>query len=136
VPLPNAEQITTAFLRQDSEVVGFLGDNVFTVLPANHDAWPAARVTRIGGTADNLLVIDNPLLQIDVWGGPKLLAEQAANAIREAFAFRLPFQPVGGGLLALGPGNNAIGSLRDLPDTTYDPARPRFVLDVRLLTRP
>lgn len=134
--LPNAELLVTTFLRTDADVVAVLGDEIYTELPKGHDTWPACRVTRIGGAADNLGVVDEPLVQISVWGGPKLTAERAAATVRAALATRLPVTLPALGALALGPGDRALGSLRDVPDTTYDPTRPRFILDARLLTRP
>lgn len=131
--LPDAELLTTAFLRQDDAVLAKVADEIYTELPARHDTWPAVRVTRIGGApAFQPLVLDEPLLQIDVWGGPKRTALQAAETIRSALSERTPFTLPGTGTLAV----ERFGSLRYLPDETYSPARPRWTFDVVLATRP
>jgi hypothetical protein len=134
--LPDAEVLVTTFLRQDPDVTALVGDEVYSTLPAKQATWPVVRVTRVGGSADPLGIIDFPLVQVDVWGGPKTTAQDIAQAMRTAFATRLPLRLGDLGTLALGPGDGALGSLRDLPDETFDPARPRYIFDVRLLTRP
>lgn len=131
--LPNAELLMTSFLRQQETVTALLGDNIFTTLPKGFADWPACRVTRFGGNADVDVLLDYPLLQFDIWGGPKITASQAASRIQTALRTRLPWRLDGvgaiGSLLTL-------GGLRDFPDSTYDPARPRFIFDARVLTRP
>ena len=133
VILPDAEVLVTQFLRQTVEVQARLGDNVFTVLPAGFDGWPACRVVRIGGTTDPLAVLDRPIMQVDVWGGPKLTAQEAAATIRAALSQRLPWTHGTAGTLG---GVIRMGTLRDVPDTSFDPARPRYIFDVQLVTRP
>lgn len=128
--LPNAQVLVTEFLRGDPDVTAIFGDNIFTELPPTH-TWPAARVTRVGGAADSYpVVLDQPLIQIDVWGGPKVLAESAAQTIRAVLATRLPGAHRTGIVYGV-----TLGSLRDLPDTTFDPARPRYILDISMTTR-
>jgi hypothetical protein len=101
-------------------------------LSKGHDTWPAARVTRIGGVAqDSQALFDKPLIQVDVWGGPKVQAEEIAQLIRERLADGLPFRQ-DGCLKAV----TRMGGLRYLPDATWDPAKPRYILDVEFLTGP
>lgn len=132
---PNAELLVSTFLRMDPDVQAIFGDEVYTELPVGHDTWPAARITRAGGAPAfaEPLVLDEPLIQVDVWGGPKVMAEQGAQTIRAALSTRLPFTVSGKGILG---GVTAFGGLRYIPDVTYDPARPRYVFDVSLVTRP
>lgn len=132
--LPDAELLVTAFLRQEESVTSQVGDNIFTELPGGFSAWPAVRVVRIGGSpAFQPLVLDQPLVQVDVWGGPKRTAVQVAEAIRSALAERLPFVLPTVGTLG---GVERFGSLRYSPDPTYDPARPRWTFEAVLVTRP
>jgi hypothetical protein len=133
VRLPNVELLLSQFWRQDTIVASVFADNVYTELPAGYAGpWPAARITRVGGNADRLGVIDRPLIQVDVWGGPKALALEAADALRAAISQRLPWTLTGKGTLAL----NRLGTPRYVPDDTFDPSRPRYIFDATFITRP
>jgi hypothetical protein len=131
--LPNAENLASKWARTDPTVLASqLGDRTFTVLPKTYTGpWPAARVTRIGGAPDESALLDEPILQWDVWGGSKDIAHDVAALLVEGLASRLPFRGTGGALLAV----IRFGGLRYLPDTTEDPARPRYTLDVTVRTR-
>lgn len=132
---PNAEMLASQFLRQVPELAPLVGDNVFTELPAGFASWPGVRVTRVGGSPAfaTPLVVDRPLLQFDVWGGPKAVALDIAETIRAALSQRLPWTLAGKGTLG---GVIRFGSLRYLPDELYDPARPRYTFDASIVTRP
>lgn len=131
--LPDAELLVTTFLRQDAAVQAVVGDNIYTELPAGFSDWPALRVTRIGGApAFQPLVLDKPLVQFDVWGGPKRPTLKVAETVREALSERTPFHAESIGTLAV----ERFGTLRYAPDTKYDPARPRWICDAILVTRP
>ena len=135
--LPNAERLLSAFWRQDADVVASaLSDHVFTDLPAGWSTWPAARVTRIGGAPLFTVphVIDEPLMQVDVWGGPKSTTYDVAAVLRGSLvaATRLPFAVPGAGVLSC---VERFGALRYVPDVTWDPARPRYLFDVVVQTR-
>lgn len=132
--LPDVELLVTTFLRQTTSVTNRVGDNIYTELPAGFSDWPAVRVVRIGGApAFQPLVLDLPLVQFDVWGGPKRTAAKTAEAIRDALCDNLPFAVNNEGLLGK---VQRFGALRYAPDTTYDPARPRWIFDAVLVTRP
>lgn len=135
--LPNAELLLSRFLLADPDVVASpLGSDTYTEIPAGFTSWPAARLTRVGGTPlfDVPLVIDEPRIQVDVWGGPKSITCDIAETIRAALAApgRLPFTVPGAGTLSCVV---TFGTLRYLPDTTWDPARPRYLFDVVVQTR-
>lgn len=135
VKMPNVEMLISQFLRQDPDVIAIFGDNVYTELPADFANWPAARITRIGGTPPFAmpLVVDKPYVQIDTWGGPKLLARDGAETIRAVLSQRLPWTLQGKGTLG---GVILFGALRYMPDITFDPARPRYIFDTQFVTRP
>lgn len=133
VRLPSAETLLSQFWRQDDPVAAVFADNVYTELPAKYAGpWPAARITRIGGQTDRLGVIDRPLMQVDVWGGPKATARDGAAALVAAVTQRLPWTLTGVGTIQL----LRVGGLRYVPDVTFDPARPRYTFDLSLVARP
>lgn len=130
----NIEGLLTAFYRQDPDVSALVGDNVYTTLPNGFADWPAVRVVRIGGTPVQVSHIDRPLVQIDCWGGPKATAWKVAETLRAATAARLPGRhPLG---YVYGGYGMRIGALQYQPDQDYDPAKPRYLFDMTLMTRP
>lgn len=129
--LPNAENLLSQFLRRDAAVLATeLGDRTYTELP-KVKTWPACRITRVGGETDLDLMFDYPLLQVEVWGGGKTVAERIAQTIRASLAARLPFRNDDGCLMVV----TRFGGLRYLPDGDEDPARPRYLFDLRVTTR-
>lgn len=133
-PLPNAENLLSAFFRHDQLVLATeIGDRTYTELPKGTRTYPLCRVTRVGGPPEDWsAIMDTPLIQVDVWGGPKSAAQRVAQVMRGALADRLPFTNDEGRLMCV----LRFGGLRYLPDTTEDPARPRYLFDVTLRTRP
>lgn len=132
--LPNIQKLLSEFLRGHPEVEALVGERIYTTLPAGHNTWPAVRLTRIGGSAiPPARVMDRPIVQIDCWGGPKAVALDVAETIAQVIAEELPGRHADG--YVYGGDSVVFGPLRDMPDTTFDPARPRFVFDVTLLTR-
>ena len=68
--LPDIEALVIAWAL-DSDDVNTVDDRIYGALPAN-PTFPAIRVTRIGGTPPQRLHwLDEALLQVDVFGGPK-----------------------------------------------------------------
>ncbi len=131
--LPNAENLVSSFLRSDAAVLATqMADRTYTETPRN-PVYPLCRVTRAGGVPEDVsLLLDSPLIQVDVWGGPKTQAQDIAQVIRDAFAARLPHRTTEGCLLAV----VRFGGLRYFPDRDFDPARPRYTFDVEFRTRP
>lgn len=131
--LPNAEALLVDFLRDQAEVTALCSQRIYTVLPNEHDTWPAVRVTRLGGrTITHVpLWLDAPFLQVDVWGGPKATAFTLTETIRAVIAERLA------GVHDHGVVTKAeFGGVAFLPDQTWEPARPRYSLDLTLYTHP
>lgn len=130
---PNAQLLVSEWARLDPDILASpIGSSVYTELPAGFKDWPAVRLTRVGGAPpwSQPLVLDEPVIQVDVWGGPKIVAEDCAELFRAAAAARLPGEHRTGIVYRV-----SLGALMDLPDTTYDPARPRYIFDMTLLTR-
>lgn len=130
--LPDAEALLARFLREDVDVAALVGDNVFTALPAGFDAWPAVRLTRVSGGPpwQHPLVLDQPQLQIDVFGGTKEQARLIVDTIRAVADERLPAVHSEGIVYRVNQ-----GVVSYIPDQTFDPARPRYLFDLTLTTR-
>lgn len=132
VLLPDVERLLSEFLRDQPEVTDLLAARVYTVLPRDKE-FPLLRLVRLGGYDEQIcvpLVIDEAVVQMDVWGGPKALAYQAAATVRAVLSARL----IGGhdeGVVQ----NIRHGALRYLPDEEFTPARPRYTFDVTVRTR-
>jgi len=137
VKMANAELLVSAFFRADPDVLAAQGDATFTVLPSGFKDWPATVVTRVGGTPafSDPLWIDQPLIQVSCYGGSKSTAYDVAETQRAALAARdrLPFTVAGVGRLDC---VLRFGGIRDVPDPSWDPARPRWIWEFTCQTRP
>lgn len=136
--LPDAEGVTSAYLRSRSSIEDLVDDHVWTELPALRKGvtewrFPAVRVTRIGGSPalNRPLVADQPLLQFDVWGGSKSIARRVAETCRAELAV-IELADLGEGVSARTP---EFGPLAYLPDDDFTPAKPRYTFDVSVLLR-
>jgi hypothetical protein len=120
--LPNAEAIVSAHLRARTEL-DFLADRIYTALPKDV-VFPAMRVTLI----DDEKVTERPLwlvrstLQVEAWGGSKGDAFRAANIAQGALEL-LVDEFTDDWVVT----NVRFGAMRDEPDDSYTPARPRFL---------
>lgn len=132
--LVDVEALVSQYLRAQSEVTAYVAQRVYTALPETK-AFPLVRITRIGGVPkmSRPLVVDQAHLQIDVFGGSKATALDTTDAIREELAKIVdedPVQPLGV-VCAV-----RFGPLAYLPDASFEPAKPRYVLDVTVSVRP
>lgn len=127
--LPDAEQVVTAYLRGVAAVTAIAAGRVYTVFPAQAGNEPLVVVQRIGGTPpfSQPLVLDAAQLQLDVYGGPKKTAHDLAATIRSVLC-ALESQHVG-------VAGVVFGAFRYLPDETFNPPRPRYLLDVTVTVR-
>lgn len=133
--MPDAEELLSGFLRSQAEVTALVADRIYTSLP-KEKVWPLVRLTRIGGSpttapADDALLSDAPVLQVEVWGGPKKIAWLTAETIRAVVADRIVGVHTPGVVEGF-----AFGTARYLPDESFDPAKPRVLFDLTLHTRP
>lgn len=126
--LPDVEALVSAWLRADVDVTGLIGQRVYTDLPARDKTWPLVRLTRAGGapTMSRPLYADRAVIQMDVWGGAKATARDIAETIRQRLCsddFRGTHPE--GVVTAV-----EVGQFRWLPDTTFDPPKPRYIFDL------
>ena len=140
--LPDIERLLSNYLRANSDVTALVGTNIYTVMPKNAAGdpsksipakFPLVRLTRISGAPIFSLPLrfDQARIQIDCYGGSKQLAWQTAATIAAVIADGFV------GTHTEGVVSDAqIGTLQDLPDDTFDPAQPRWILDVVITARP
>lgn len=124
--LPNVEAIVSKFLAAQPEVTALLSTRIYTALPKDV-GYPAARVTQF----DDLKITQRPLwvargsLQIEVWGGTKAQAYTAAATAQAVIAERIEGVHADGVVTGV-----TFGAMRDFPDDTFSPAKPRWIFTV------
>lgn len=130
--LPDVEAIVSEYLRTRPRVRALVGDRVYGAFPSKAGKQPLVLVQRVGGIPplSQPLVVDEADVQLDAWGGPKVVARELAETCRAEIAnLEGTVQP--GGVIA----GVRFGALRFLPDETFSPPRPRYVFDVVITTR-
>lgn len=133
VLMPNIEAIVSAFLRAQPEITAIVDDRVYTAIPGG-PVYPLVRVTQF----DDVKVTNMPLwvvkssVQIEGFGGSKGDAWRACATAQSVLAERFHDQVAGGCVVS------AVmwGSMRDLPDPTFSPAKPRFVTTAYITAHP
>lgn len=133
-PPPNMEALISAFLRDQPEIVDDVDDRVYTAIPkpSAPTVYPCVRVTQL---------LDQPngaplwavafMIQIEAFGGSKSDAWRIASNCRAVIDGRLF------GQYPLGVVNGSIpGSLLDLPDEDFEPAKPRWLFTSTIYGRP
>lgn len=136
IALPvNIEALVSAFLREQPEMIDLVDDRIYTAIPkpqAGRDLYPLVRVS---------LIIDEPHtgplwgiaydVQLEAFGGTKAQAWTIAATARAVISYRLPgTHPEG---IVNGVTNRG---MLDLPDETFDPARPRWLFTSTIHARP
>jgi hypothetical protein len=129
--LPDAEKLVIDWALDVPELDDQFDGRIYGAVPAS-PTFPLARVIRIGGVpTSRLLWLDNAVLQVDVWGGPKSTTRLAAETFRAHAADSL------GGSHALGCVTAVeVGGLTWLPDNSYAPAKPRYSFDLSVTYHP
>lgn len=134
--LPDVEGLTSSFLRELVELEPFVGDRVYTSTPNDVGGEPFVLVQRIGGspTYPHVPVLEPGELQVSVYGGPKRTAHDVVRRIERALSGFY-------GLVTFGTSSGVvsgctIGALRYVPDESFEPPRPRYVLDVTVHVKP
>lgn len=135
--LPDVEQLLWEFLRDQADVTALVDvDRIVGFTPDDTGA-PWVRYRRIGGLPliERPLVLDQPRVQFDVYGGTKSQAYRLAETIRQVCADRLRGQHPQGVVTGV-----QFGSLLFLPDdgitTEGGGPRPRYVFDLRPIIKP
>lgn len=130
--LPDVEKLVSEFLRNQAEVSTAISDRVYTAIP-NNPVWPLLLVRRIGGIprVGRPLAVDEPLVQLDAYGGTKKQAHDLAETTRAVIAERIQGTHDEGVVSWF-----EFGTFAWLPDPGYTPARARYIADVTLTVRP
>lgn len=127
----DVERLASYWLRHQDPVTDLVDQRVYTEIP-KEPTFPLVRLTLL----DDRPVFERPrhltntLLQIDVYGGPKVLARQIADTVADELTANFPGAHEGGVISA------ASCSMRYLPDGSYEPAKPRYVLSVTIHSHP
>ncbi len=128
--LPDIEALVIAWAL-DSDDVNTVDDRIYGALPAN-PTFPAIRVTRIGGTPPQRLHwLDEALLQVDVFGGPKATARLVAATFAAHLSANLTGTHDLGVVTAV-----TVGGLQWQPDESFSPAKPRYTFDAQVTYHP
>lgn len=132
--LPDAEQLVSAYLRANADITAVVAQRVYTEIP-NDPTFPLVRLTRVGGVpvTQRPLHLDVATIQFDCYGGPKKTAQNIAQTIRAV----LSAPAFIGGHAPLGVVSAVNwGVFAYVPDDTYTPAKPRYVVDADIYLHP
>jgi hypothetical protein len=126
----DVEAIASPWLRDRDRVTDIVDQRVYTAIPKS-PVFPLVRLTLI----DERQVyqprhLTSTLLQLDCYGGPKATARDLADAVADELANNFPGAHEGGVVTSVEC------ALRYLPDDTYDPAKPRYVVSAEIFSRP
>lgn len=130
--LPNVEAIVSTFLQAQPEMVALIGTRTYTAIPGS-PTYPLCRVTQY----DDTKVTDRPLwvvrcsIQIEGFGGSKAEAYAVVATAEACIAERLEGAHAGGTITGI-----TWGSKRDLPDSTFSPAKPRWLTTAFITAHP
>lgn len=128
--LPDIEALVIAWALE-SDAVNTVDDRIYGALP-NTPTFPAIRITRVGGAPPQRLHwLDEALLQVDVFGGPK----STARLLAATFAAELSTNLVGTHALGVVTAATA-GGLQWQPDESFAPAKPRYTFDATVTYHP
>lgn len=129
----DVERLVSGYLRGKTEISDLVADRVYTEIPSRA-TFPLVRLSLIGGAPrfSQPLYLDEAVIQIDAYGGPKVQARQIVDAVRSVLAdewFRTRHD--------LGVVSDVqFGQLSYIPDDTFDPAKPRYVAEVSFIVHP
>lgn len=120
----DVERLLSAFLRAQPAMTALVDDRVVTEVP-NRAVFPFLRLTQIAGSPvySRPLWFDEALIQLDSFGGPKVIARQIIDVARDAMATTFLGTHDGVGVVT----SVRFGDLSYLPDDLFDPPKPRYV---------
>lgn len=127
----DVERLMSEWLRDQPEIEALVDDRVYTVIPKDPE-FPLIRLTLI----DERTVFPRPryltssLIQLDCYGGPKVVARAVADAVCDLLSAIFVGSHDAGVVTAVET------SMRYLPDGSYDPAKPRYPVDVTVHSHP
>ena len=127
----DAERLTSTWLRSRTSITSIVADRVYTATPEN-PTFPLMRINQYGGSPvfSKPLYLDRAAMQFDCYGGAKVLARQLADAVRSELAAMV-------GSHSLGVVTSVeFGEMRYLPDDSYSPAKPRWIVEAVVYSHP
>lgn len=128
--LPDIEALVIQWALATPEV-NTVNGRIYSAVPAT-PTFPLIRLTRVGGEpTSRLLWLDQALVQVDVWGGPKSTARLVAETFRAHLSASLVGPHEAGAVTAV-----EVGGLTWLPDDSYAPSRPRYSFDAVVTYHP
>jgi Protein of unknown function (DUF3168) len=129
----DVERLASSWLRARPEVAAIVADRVVTEIP-HHAVFPMLRVWLIGGAPvwSRPLWLDQAVIQVDAFGGPKVQARQLMDVTRDAFADAFLGDHPGAGVVT----SVNFGDLSYLPDDTWEPPKPRYAATVSIFIHP
>ena len=128
---PNIEALVSAFLRDQPEMIDLVDDRGYTSIPKDAH-YPLFRVSQLGdaptGSPLHAIAFE---VQVEAFGGSKSDAWRIAETARMLIDRRIV------GVHPEGVVNGSTpGSLLDLPDETFQPAKPRYLFTSTIHARP
>jgi hypothetical protein len=128
----DAERLLSGWLRGRLDVTTLVQDRVYTAIP-NRAVFPFVRITQIAGSPvfSRPLYLDEAYIQIDAYGGPKALARQIIDTIRQALADEFVGHHPDGTVTCVN-----FGDLSYVPDDSYEPPQPRYLAMASIYTHP
>lgn len=137
---PNVEALVVQFLRDQEELTDVVGERIYTTLPTACE-FPALRVSlfyeRPVTSIPNWVTAHD--VQFDSFGGPKATAWQAAEVAKACLSQRFIGEhtfTIGASTVSGVVTDVRCWGLRDLPDTEWEPAKPRFMFTATITVHP
>ena len=129
----DVERLMSAWLRARPEIVAIVDDRVVTETP-NRVVFPFLRISQIGGAPvwSRPLWLDQAVIQLDAFGGPKVQARALMDAARSALAEDFLGAHPGVGVVT----SVVFGDLSYIPDDLWEPPKPRWAATVAVYTHP
>lgn len=130
--LPDVEKVISAYLRSRTEVTALVGDRIYTEIPKT-PTFPLVRLTRVGGApiTSRPLHIDQAIVQVDVFGGPKTQARLLAETCRHVLSEAHEATHTGASV-----DDVVFGAFQWLPDPSFEPTKPRYSFDAAITVHP
>lgn len=134
VILPDVEAELSRWLRIQPELQTLVDTRVYTVIPGNAE-FPLVTLRRITGSPPLAHVnwFDQPVIQVEAYGGTKAQARTVAATVMALLQERLVGAILNGAMVTVGL--DLVGYLY-LPDSSWEPAKPRYLFSANLMVRP
>lgn len=132
---PDFEQLCVQALLADTDVIAIVGQRVGTRTPRDlSDPWVTVRlIDDLPDPKSSALHLTSALVQIDCYAGSTRNGAQAQASylarLCRTVLHQLAYQPQ-----ATGPVVSKVkpGSIRPMPDETFEPARERYIVELEV----